>query len=303
MLIPVTNLEIEAFLAVCRKKTISKAAEELYVSQSSLSSRLRCLERELGYLLFLRRKGGREVELTAAGRKFYELALSYQELVRKMFAVTEDGAAKKLRVSSINSVGTYLLPPVYERFMQSYPDVRLEIQDMEAEMACPKIIRGATDLAFVTENRESDQIDAFPVLLEPMAFICAADSSYPDLVEREMLRAKDEIYIKWSEEYAQWHRSVFGANPVPQIRLEIMGQLQRFVRKKDSWAIVPVSVAEGLAETPGIRLCQAAFRVPGRIVYALCARGMRGSADIAHFLEFVSEELLRLYGKKGLQFY
>lgn len=298
-----TSLEIEAFLAVCRNKTISKAAEALYVSQSSLSTRLRRLERELGYALLIRQKGGREVELTAAGRRFYELALSYQELVRKMFAVPEESAAKKLRVSSINSVGTYLLPTVYERFMQSYPEVRLEIQDMEAEMACPKILRGATDLAFATENREPDQIDSFPVLMEPMAFICAADSSYPGVIEQEMLEVKNEIYIKWSEEYAQWHRSVFGANPAPQIRLEIMGQLQRFVKKKDSWAIVPVSVAEGLAETPGIRSCRMAFRAPGRIVYALCARGMRGREDIAHFLALVPEELLRLYGSKGIQFY
>ena len=118
-----------------------------------------------------------------------------------------------------------------------------------------------------------------------------------------MLEVRNEVYIEWSEEYSQWHRSVFGANPVPQIRLEIMDQLQHFVKKEDRWAIVPISVAKGLTRTPGIRLRQMAFHVPDRIVYALCAHGMKGNAGITHFLEFIPEELLKLYHEEGLQFY
>jgi len=43
-----TNSEIESFLAVCRYQTVSRAAEALYITQSSLSTRLKSLERELG---------------------------------------------------------------------------------------------------------------------------------------------------------------------------------------------------------------------------------------------------------------
>ena len=52
-----TNLEIECFLAICEHKTISSAAESLYITQPSLSSRLKTLERELGGELFVRKKG------------------------------------------------------------------------------------------------------------------------------------------------------------------------------------------------------------------------------------------------------
>ena len=51
------NIEIEAFLAICRNKSISKASEELYISQSTLSSRLKSLEEHLGCPLLLRSKG------------------------------------------------------------------------------------------------------------------------------------------------------------------------------------------------------------------------------------------------------
>ena len=49
-----TILEIECFLSICEHKTISRAAEALYITQPSLSSRLKTLERELGGELFVR---------------------------------------------------------------------------------------------------------------------------------------------------------------------------------------------------------------------------------------------------------
>ena len=45
-----TNLEVEAFLAIYKNRRISSAAEELYISQSSLSARLQTLEKELGQM-------------------------------------------------------------------------------------------------------------------------------------------------------------------------------------------------------------------------------------------------------------
>ena len=76
-----THLEIEAFLAICKHKTISKAATELFISQSTLSERLKTLEGKLNHTLLLRRKGIREITLTPEGHTFYKLALQYQELI------------------------------------------------------------------------------------------------------------------------------------------------------------------------------------------------------------------------------
>ena len=67
--------EILAFLEICRCKSISKAAEKLFISQSSLSTKIRILERKLGYSLFIRGKGSRSVMLTDKGEKFLGLAV------------------------------------------------------------------------------------------------------------------------------------------------------------------------------------------------------------------------------------
>ena len=55
-----THTGIECFLAICRHKTGSAAAQALYITQPSLSARLKVLERELGLQLFYRRKGSRD---------------------------------------------------------------------------------------------------------------------------------------------------------------------------------------------------------------------------------------------------
>ena len=163
-----TEAEIKAFLAICRCGNMTRAAENLYISQPSLSSRLKTLEREVGQALFYRHKGGRETVLTPKGEEFYRLAVEYEGVLERMQGLC---AAKptKLRVSSIHSVGTYILPPVYDAFMQKYPEVELVIQDLEFEMARKSVVQGFTDANHVWDDlwkeekkRRSEAGDAKP---------------------------------------------------------------------------------------------------------------------------------------------
>ena len=280
-----TYAGIEAFLAVSRYQNISKAAAELYVSQSSLSIRLKNLENELGCTLFVRHKGSHEIALTEEGRRFYQLSLQYQEIVRKMLAVGKK--EEILRVSAINSVATYLLPPVYERFMKENPSIHLEFQDLTAKAACEKLLQGGTDLAFTTDLPDMEQINAKVVLDEPMELVCALESCYPKNIEKGMLPVEHEVYVEWSSEYASWHRDFFGSDAVPQVRLEIMGQLQMFAVKKDAWAIVPRSVAEGLASAD-LRQLEPLYQIPKRKIYVL-QRSMSDIAASCMFLDIVCQ--------------
>jgi len=126
-----THTGIECFLAICRHKTGSAAAQSLYITQPSLSARLKVLEQEVGVQLFYRRKGSREMVLTSAGQEFYQLAVQYEELVEKMHKLGQPEHTT-LRIACFNSLGTYLLPAVYRLFLQSNPGISLQMQDMES---------------------------------------------------------------------------------------------------------------------------------------------------------------------------
>ena len=74
------NKDIEIFLEIVQSRNITKAAEHLFLSQSVISTRLKKLEEELGYELFTRSKGVREMELTRQGREFVSIAVRWKNL-------------------------------------------------------------------------------------------------------------------------------------------------------------------------------------------------------------------------------
>ena len=63
------------FLTIVSTNSVSRAAEQLYVSQSIVSKRLQQLETELGVSLIVRKKGTRGIELTPAGLSFLPMAV------------------------------------------------------------------------------------------------------------------------------------------------------------------------------------------------------------------------------------
>ncbi len=259
-----TDTGIECFLAVCRHKNGSKAAESLYITQSSLSVRLKTLERELGGALFVRSKGSREMVLTEAGERFYELAVQYETLVQQMKHVCRTHA-QILRVSSLNSLDTYLLPQVYDRFLQTHTDIGLEIQDTELVHARQNILNGNTDLAFTTGNSTDAGLTQTLAFIEPMVLICGKDTAVTEPVTPVQLSPRDEVYVHWSRQFSQWHQQTFGdANP--QIRISIMAHLKQFMERPQCWACVPVSVADGLQRECGVRRVETAFALPKREV-------------------------------------
>ena len=281
-----TSLEIEAFLTVQQTGSVTKAADQLYISQSSLSTRLRTLERELGCSLFIRGRGDRAMLLTPEGERFLPLAQQHKDLEEKMRALARDTMPRRvLRTASFSSIGSFLLPPVFQRFAQCYPDIRLEITDIIAPAATNAIIRDELDIAFSTLCISTEQITAIPFLLEPMIFLCAANSGYPDTVSLQALSTANEVYSHWCADVQQWHQAAFGADAEPKVRLELMSQIRLFTAQPDAWAIVPYSVAEDLRSAPDLRRCKMDFSVPERCSYILCNRKTRDSEPVRHFLE------------------
>lgn len=287
----ITHSGIEAFLAICRWKSITRAAEELFVCQSSLSVRLKNLESELGTELFLRKKGQREIILTQSGKEFYEIATAYEKVMGRIEKMRRDNQ-KELSISSLNSLGAYIMPEGYALFMENHPDVKLVIQDYAFEEACKSILQGNTDLAFNTDSSVPQRITVRPVFSEKFTLICSEESNYPETVSADLLRVKNEVYVDWYNGFNQFHASVFG-NDAPRIQLDMMAQLKIFVEKSDSWAFVPASVARGLEQTARVRRLQTDFPLPERTVYCLHSSERKPGAHSILFLKCLREVLER----------
>ncbi len=286
-----TILEIEGFLSICEHKTVSRAAEELYITQPSLSSRLKTLERELGGELFVRKKGSREMMLTTAGKEFYKLALQYKELIAQMHRVFAK-QPHKLRVSSLNSLDTFLLPQVYDRFLQEHPEIELEIQNMDLTAASKSIHTGHTDIAFTTGKIHDSTLKQTLVFKEPMVFVCSKGLNLNLHVSLGDLLENQELYVEWSNDFIDWHDNALGDHHF-KITVSIMAHIKQFLESKLCWSIVPASVAQGLIEDGNIKIVPTAFDLPSREVSLITAIDADKNIAVKYFYDCLKDIVLK----------
>ncbi len=120
----------EYFMAIVKERSISKAAEHLYLSQPYLSQYLAKLERNLGVVLLDRSHS--PLKLTAAGELFYAYLERQSYLNRQLASDLRDLQDKKrpmLHIGVSPWRGSTLLPDVLPSFAQQYPDVQVVLHE------------------------------------------------------------------------------------------------------------------------------------------------------------------------------
>ena len=119
--------DMEAFLAIMRHGSITAAAEALFITQPALSRKLKSLERELGFRLFERVQGRHKLSLTGKGQEFVPLAEKWMALYRETEFYKSGDAQATLKIGAVDSIHTYLLPPVLQTQLKWHPEVRLSL--------------------------------------------------------------------------------------------------------------------------------------------------------------------------------
>lgn len=236
--------------------------------------------------------------LTQTGRDFYDLAVQYEEITQRMQQLCRE-QQRCLRVSSLNSLANYLLPEIYERFIQEHPEVELQIQDMERESASRSLLAGTTDLAFISGVNTNEHLVQRPVFREAMVVICSESVLLPSPVSVSSLVDHQEIYIEWSNLFEQWHRKAVGSKR-PWLRVSIMGHLRQFMETKPCWAIVPISVAQGLQRECPIKIVETDFQLPFRQISMLTSEETDKDACVDAFIRCMKSALEEYPGIESL---
>lgn len=144
----VTLTQLSAFLAVARRGSVTAAAEELVVTQPSVSAAVSALERELG--VQLTERAGRTLAPTEAGRAYMPYAEHVIGLLERGRRAAREAAAPHaatLRVSAVTTAGEHLVPLLLQAFraQQSELEVSLEVGNREAVFA--RLASHAVDVA------------------------------------------------------------------------------------------------------------------------------------------------------------
>lgn len=199
--------------AIAQYKTISKAAEALYISQPSLSKFLQNLEKKLGTSLFERID--KKMYPTYSGKKFLEAG---QEIFRiqKQLKYTlwqiQNETAGQLRIVTTAARGYYVLTEVIPHFKRIYPEYHIEIIQRGVDDLEPVIENGEADLAVYICLERNPALYYFHVETEEVILVLSGDSGYAKkAVRREGFRYPwiDLSYLKeellFVNDPAQYH--------------------------------------------------------------------------------------------------
>lgn len=263
------NNDINAFSEVVKQGSFSKASEKLFITQSTLSSRIKTLEEELDCKLFYRKKGVRYVELTKAGKDFLNLIDRWNKLWYEMTNIKSTTSSISFVVSALNSVSTSLLPQVFLNFMEKNDKVFLKTEDLSSYASYDAIENRSVDFAIVVDRRYSLNISCNPLFSEKMVVISGINSIIPDTVDISKLSPSKFIYCPWFLEFEQWCQVYFGKNFKPYIQIQIIHQISFILANKDCWCIVPNTVAQLLSQNSQIKIHQSNGDIPKRKVFYL----------------------------------
>jgi len=145
-----TLRQLGIFLAVARAKSFTRAAENLHVSQSTLSQHVLELERELDVRLFDRL--GRTVTLTEAGRLLEEHAIRILTSVasaRRTLDELKGLARGSLVIGASTTPGIYVLPSIVAAFRRRYPGIDISLRIANSQVIEERIRADEVDLGVV----------------------------------------------------------------------------------------------------------------------------------------------------------
>lgn len=152
------------FLETAREGNMTRAAENLFVSQPTMSKQLKELENELGVKLFVR--SNYSIRLTEAGMLLRERAEDILSLVEKTeaeFKSFEETNSGEIYVGAPESEAMVLFADVVREFQKSYPKVRCNIYSGNMQDVCEKLDKGLLDFAIVMNYMDLARYNYLPM--------------------------------------------------------------------------------------------------------------------------------------------
>ena len=172
----ITLTQLSAFLAVVRTGSVTGAAEELVVTQPTVSSALAALGRELGCELFER--SGRGVKLSPAGEAFAPYAIDVLGLLeRGREAALEAGALalRRVRIAAVTTAAESFVPPLVRAWIQTQPDTDLVLDVGNRDEVFERVLTHAADVAISGTPPGDDRLVARPLMVNAIACIAAPE--------------------------------------------------------------------------------------------------------------------------------
>jgi DNA-binding transcriptional LysR family regulator len=173
--------QLESLVAIVKHGSFTKAAEELYLTQPTLTGHIQSLENELGTVLLNR--CGKQVTLTEAGQILYKYAvdmLNTRELALYSLAHYEGKLEGELAIAASTVPQSHILPRLLAAFSQRYPHVVYRLNQQDSGGVVQAIASSSVDFGFVGTAVCSSELETVELCRAPLVIITPCGGKYGD---------------------------------------------------------------------------------------------------------------------------
>jgi DNA-binding transcriptional LysR family regulator len=239
--------ELKIFHTVIQSGSFSRAAQSLFLTQSSISQHIDSLEKQLGVQLFIR--GNRGVSLTSDGKRLEKYADKLLKLTVEMerdltrVENLEDG---RLRIGATIHTAGYMLPEWLQKLQQSYPRIKVSLVTDEEMNILRNLAIGSLDLGFMEEDIPLPQKGVGDITLKDSELFIMVGRSHEwftrETVSLRELDGRAMIAFPQQSSYRRWLDRFFAEQHLQPMISSEYGEpeaIKRLLMAGDQFAVLP----------------------------------------------------------------
>lgn len=205
---------LKTFIEVNRTRHFGQAAQNLYVSQSTISARIKLLEEQVGVPLFVRQRNN--IQLTAAGEKlthYAESILTTWTRARQEIAI-EDERLIPFIVGSTPSLWDSVLQDWMKFMVNQKPDLVLDAEVHGPDILAKQVQDLTMDIAFLFDNPQFIDVECKEITEIPFIMISSKKN-----ISKDDAIGEGYILVEWGTSFAIAHAKSFPEMPQPRMRV------------------------------------------------------------------------------------
>jgi len=225
---------LKTFMEIYRTSHFGKAADNLCVTQSTVSARIRQLEEDLGVKLFSRDRNN--IRLTPSGQRFLKHAESILTAWNRAKFDVNAADEKKLPlvVSALPSIWDIYLCRWLQKVRTHYPNLLLIAEANSAEMIIRQLSDYTIDMGFTYDIPNTSGL----AVSESLSFELIMVSSHAGIGLEDALKT-DYVYVDWGTSFSSQHARHFPEAGTPDIRIGPGRVARDYLRKIGGSAYLP----------------------------------------------------------------
>ncbi|GFD67858.1 LysR family transcriptional regulator [Alteromonas sp. KUL156] len=247
---------LTTFIEVAKTRHFGKAAENLYLTQSAVSARIKLLEEYFHTTLFIRQRNS--IQLTQSGDKLLPYAKQLCETLNEAKQELQIQSSEYVVCGATQLASELVLPQVLSHLHHAFPDWSVKAEVLTLDTLSRQMHERVTDLSFSTEPLKSEEVNSTVLFEHELALYRIGEGA-------EAIDAADFVAIDWGSKARDWLLTAYPQLRDAKLRTNSLSLALNNLQSEGGVAVLPTNVKSQLPENIKVTKIEALENVPLRV--------------------------------------